>query len=209
MTKKEPTVWETLSKIDVGNHIEKKGGFSYLSWAWAWTTLKSYYPDASFTKHQNPRTLMPYFVDEQTGDAFVSVTVRAGGEVASELYPVLDGANKPIKNPNAFQVNVSLQRAMAKAIAYLGLGAYIYAGEDLPFVPKEAKEAEVEGEVRKGTQMIYDALKEFLPHKETVQDLEAFWKANTQAVATLKEADAKLYDQLIIEFKKRKKELEK
>ena len=36
----EPTLFERLSAIDCRNHIEKKGKFSYLSWAWAWSTLK-------------------------------------------------------------------------------------------------------------------------------------------------------------------------
>ena len=30
------SVWETLSKIDVNDHTEKKNGLTYLSWAWAW-----------------------------------------------------------------------------------------------------------------------------------------------------------------------------
>ena len=29
-------VWDTLSKIDCSDHIEKKMNLSYLSWAWAW-----------------------------------------------------------------------------------------------------------------------------------------------------------------------------
>ena len=29
-------VWETLSKVDCSEHIEKKMNLSYLSWAWAW-----------------------------------------------------------------------------------------------------------------------------------------------------------------------------
>ena len=37
-----------------------------------------------------------------------------------------------IEKPNAFQINTSLQRALAKAIALHGLGLYIFAGEDLP-----------------------------------------------------------------------------
>ena len=34
------SVWETLSEIDVSSHIEKKGNFSYVSWAWAWALVK-------------------------------------------------------------------------------------------------------------------------------------------------------------------------
>ena len=50
----------------------------------------------------------------------------------SQIHPVLDNRNQPIEKPNAFQINTSLQRALAKAIALHGLGLYIFAGEDLP-----------------------------------------------------------------------------
>ena len=66
------------------------------------------------------------------GLPYVRVTVTASGESATELFPVLDYKNSPIKNPNAFQINTAHQRAMTKAMGYLGLGHYIYAGEDLP-----------------------------------------------------------------------------
>jgi hypothetical protein len=50
----------------------------------------------------------------------------------SQLHPVLDGKNKPIASPTAFDINTSIQRCLVKAIALHGLGLYIYAGEDLP-----------------------------------------------------------------------------
>ena len=37
--------------------------------------------------------------------------------------------------PNAYQINTSIQRCLAKAIALHGLGLYIYAGEDIPADP--------------------------------------------------------------------------
>ena len=46
--------------------------------------------------------------------------------------PVMDHRNKPISNPDSFQVNTAMQRCLAKAIALHGLGLYIYQGEDLP-----------------------------------------------------------------------------
>ena len=48
-------------------------------------------------------------------------------------------SNKTIPVPNAFQINTSIQRCLVKAIALHGLGLYIYAGEDLPEVEKEAE----------------------------------------------------------------------
>jgi hypothetical protein len=48
---KEQSLFEKLSAIDCSKHIEKKGKFSYLSWAWAWDTLKRNCPEARFQKH--------------------------------------------------------------------------------------------------------------------------------------------------------------
>ena len=141
----EKTSWEILSAIDVGDKIEKKNNLSYLSWAWAWGVLKQHFPYAGFTKHTAPNG-MPYFMDNQ-GYAFVRVTVSLhyeGSTDITEMLPVLDHRNKPIQGPNAFEVNNALQRCLAKAIAYHGLGHYIYAGED---VPVEAISASPEGQV--------------------------------------------------------------
>lgn len=134
MTTSTPSVWEVLSKIDVSEHTEKKGNLTYISWAWAWGTLKEHYPHASFRKCFFGD--LPYTMDDQ-GYAYVSVTVTVGteglpGEEVTEVFPVLDHRNNSVKTPNSFQINTSLQRCLAKAIAYHGLGHYIYAGEDLP-----------------------------------------------------------------------------
>lgn len=136
-------VWNTLSAIDCSKHVEKKNGFTYLSWAWAWSILKQHYPTAQYTKHlfQVNGNQLPYMLDAE-GNAYVTVTVKimpennsesiTALESATEIMPVLNHANRPIKNPNSFEVNASLQRCMVKAIAALGLGCYIYAGEDMP-----------------------------------------------------------------------------
>jgi hypothetical protein len=136
-------VWNTLSAIDCSKHVEKKNGFTYLSWAWAWSILKQHYPSAQYTKHlfQVNGNQLPYMLDAD-GNAYVTVTVKildgdnpngvSAIESATEIMPVLNHANRPIKNPNSFEVNASLQRCMVKAIAALGLGCYIYAGEDMP-----------------------------------------------------------------------------
>jgi len=152
-TAKTKSVWERLSKIDVSDHTEKKGNLTYLSWAWAWGTLKNEYPGASFQKHffdhisnviKDGVTLegemkLPYTIDE-AGYAYVRVTVRVEDIEVTETLPVLGGNNRSVKNPDSFAVNTSLQRCLAKAIAYCGLGHYIYAGEDLPIETVEADE---------------------------------------------------------------------
>ncbi len=124
-----PSAWSTLSKVDVSEHCETKGGFTYLSWSWAWSTLKKHYPDATFEKHLFDG--LPYMLDAQ-GFAFVQVTVTIVGQSATEILLGPQSLNKPIKNPDSFAVNTALQRCLVKAIAFHGLGHYVYAGEDLP-----------------------------------------------------------------------------
>lgn len=129
----EPSLFDRLSAIDCRDHIEKKGKFSYLSWTWAWTTLKRHCPEARFQKHtfEVMGREVPYMTDEN-GFAFVKVTVFTNDDTQTEVFPVLNHSNRPIQNPNAFDVNTALQRCLVKAIAMLGLGLYIYAGEDVP-----------------------------------------------------------------------------
>lgn len=138
--------FKELNAIDCAKHVEKKGKFTYLSWAWAWQTLKEHCPDAKFTKHifccGDSSTEKPYMLDSE-GYAYVMVTVTVDGLEATEIMPVLNHSNKPITNPNSFDVNTALQRTLVKAIAFHGLGLYIYAGEDVPAsqAPSEAKAA--------------------------------------------------------------------
>jgi hypothetical protein len=127
--------FEELSKIDVNKHIEKKGGFSYLSWPYAVAELRKRHPAATWEVVRFSG--MPFLQTE--AGCFVEVAVTVEGVRLSQIHPVLDGRNKPIPNPDPFAINTSLQRALVKAIALHGLGLYIYAGEDLPEVPQSAK----------------------------------------------------------------------
>ena len=40
--------FEKLSKLNVSDHVEKKGRFSYLSWTWAVSELRKAAPDATW-----------------------------------------------------------------------------------------------------------------------------------------------------------------
>ena len=120
-----------MEKINVTQHVEKKGKFSYLSWPFAVAEFRKACPDGYWeVKHH---TGLPYFLDD--AGAFVHVVVYPDKESAGfpQFHPVLDHSNRPIKTPNPFQVNTSIQRALVKAIATAtGIGLHIYAGEDLP-----------------------------------------------------------------------------
>lgn len=124
-----------LLQIDVSKHVEKKGQFSYLSWPFAVQELGKVDPSATWRVERFSG--LPYLSTEC--GVFVEVAVTCKGVTKSQLHPVLDQRNQPIKTPNAFQINTSIQRALVKAIALHGLGLYIYAGEDLPDGAEAAK----------------------------------------------------------------------
>ena len=112
-----------LRKINVNDHIEKKNGLSYLSWAWAVDTLLSHDPAATWT-YDEPKAFGKTLM--------VFCTVEAFGKKMTAQLPVLDYRNQAIPEPNAMQVNTAMQRCLVKTIALFGIGLYIYAGEDLP-----------------------------------------------------------------------------
>ena len=138
MNKTTQNTFMKLFKTDVSKYIEKKGQFNYLSWAYAVQELKKACPTARWgvTKAEDGS---PFFKTEC--GYFVDVWVEVDGISLSQIHPVLDNRNQAIEKPNAFQINTSLQRALAKTIALHGLGLYIFAGEDLPepdaLTPKE------------------------------------------------------------------------
>jgi hypothetical protein len=112
-----------LRKINVNEHTEKKGKFTYLSWAWAVDQLLQ----------ADPMATWDYQAPMQFGDTLmVFCSVTAFGKTMTAQLPVLNAQNKAIANPDAFAVNTAMQRCLAKAIALHGIGLYIYAGEDIP-----------------------------------------------------------------------------
>lgn len=117
-----------LTAINVNEHVEKKGGFSYLSWPFAVAQLRLADPTATWEVRRFDG--LPYLATE--AGVFVEVAVTVHGVTLSQIHPVLDGRNRPLLAPSAFDINTSLQRCLVKAIALHGLGLYIYAGEDLP-----------------------------------------------------------------------------
>lgn len=143
MSEKSKSVFETLNEINVNDHIEKKGGLSYLSWVWAWGTLKKLYPDATYTVYEDANGI-PYFTDGRTGWVKTGVTVQ--GQEYIERLPIMDYKNKslPLDKITSMDMNTAIQRSVTKAIARHGLGLYIYAGEDLPDGEKEKPEKKTE-----------------------------------------------------------------
>ena len=119
---------EALLKKNVNEHVEKKNGLSYLSWAWAWAEALKADPKASYKIEMfNCKCYM-----EINGTAMVFVTVTMFDKPMTCQLPVMDYRNKAIPNPDAFAVNTAIMRCMTKALALHGLGLYLYSGEDVP-----------------------------------------------------------------------------
>lgn len=159
-------VWKTLSAIDCGQHIEKKGNLSYLSWSWAWSTLMAHYPASEFQIH----------ADEIHADGSVTVhcAVTVEGLTRKMWLPVMDHKNNSIKNPDSRKISDAKMRCLVKCIALFGLGLYIYAGEDLPHISDDDKAAN------------YDAL--CMKHIDSLQCIRDSLAANPVDYSTAKEA---------------------
>ena len=122
---------ELISKLlakNVNEHVEKKNGLSYLSWAWAWAEALKADANATFVVNMFDGKC---FMDIN-GTAMVFVTVTMFNKPMTCQLPVMDYRNKAIPNPDAFAVNTAIMRCMTKALALHGLGMYLYSGEDLP-----------------------------------------------------------------------------
>lgn len=168
MTEQVKSVFDELSNIDVSDHKEEKNGLSYLSWSWAWSELQKRYSDASYTIERFDNK--PYLYDDNTG-YMVFTTVTVNGVTREMWLPVMDGANKAMKNKpyeyiamiwseeqhkkvpirktvqaaTMFDINKAIMRCLVKNIGMFGLGLYIYSGEDLPEqVQEEQEQAELE-----------------------------------------------------------------
>lgn len=147
MSEKTKSVFETLSAINVNDKAEKKSGLTYLSWAWAWGEVKKIYPDAIYHIVRCPVSQAVYSFDADLGYmVMTSVTIQE--QTLQMWLPVMDGANKAMKNvsydyttrygdksveqASMFDINKTLMRCLVKNLAMFGLGHYIFAGEDLP-----------------------------------------------------------------------------
>ena len=134
---------------------EKITGFTYVSWSDAWESFKKIYPLATYeiVKFDG----LPY-QDLGIKGVMVYTKVTADGITYEMWLPVLDGANKPMKNEpykyegyewengakkpvektcdayDIFDVNTAIMRCLTKNIALFGIGLYAYQGVDLPKV---------------------------------------------------------------------------
>ena len=136
----QKSVFEILSEINLNDKLEKKDNMSYLSWPWAWGTVKKLFPDASYE-------VFGYKEDDDLG-FMCSTAVTIQGECLTMWLPVMDSKHKSMKREQytystkygektveavtMHDINRTIMRCLVKNLAMFGLGIYIYAGEDLP-----------------------------------------------------------------------------
>lgn len=163
MSETNQSVFSTLSAINVREKIERKGNLDYLSWANAWFMLKAIYPDAQRVVYESSFTGFNYFTDGRT--AWVKVGVVISDQEHIDYLPIMDHRNNsiPVDKITSGDVNKTIQRSTAKAIAMHGLGLSLWTGEDLPEMITEkpaAKKADGPGasaqegltDLKKGTE---------------------------------------------------------
>jgi len=226
-----------LLKINVNDHTEKKNGLTYLSWAWAWAEVLKVDPAATYKVEMYANaagSVVPYM--DLGNSCMVWVTVTIFGKPMTCQLPILDFRNKPIASPNAFDVNTSIMRCLAKGIALHGLGLYIYAGEDLPETDP-AKETSTMGELTKkedapaynkiaakkeqklrpqptewdnsdaSRKLFAEGMVKYASLCTTVDDLGNYWMNNQLQLESLKETHMDLYKSVVAQFTTMKKNL--
>ena len=127
-------IWDKLSKINVNELTEEKGGLTYLSWGHAWSFMMENYPNLTVKWHGMTddlgvtRDITTY----QGGTASVSCTVTIGTVVREMWLPVMDYKNRAVANPDSRAISDSKQRCLVKCFAAFGLAHYLYCGLAIP-----------------------------------------------------------------------------
>ena len=127
---KKKNIFKELSSISIKGKTDKKGKFDYLSWASAWSMVKSEYPNAQRKVYESEHTGLNFFTDGKS--AYVKVGIIIGEIEHIDFLPVMDYRNNSITidKVTSMDVNTAIQRSTAKAIAMHGLGLSLWIGED-------------------------------------------------------------------------------
>lgn len=181
--KKELSKFEELLKINLKDKVEKKasGGkaLTYLSWSFAIAEMEKAYPEWEYNILEFNG--LPYQFDPITG-YMVWTEIKAGGKTKKMWLPVMDGANKAMKDKSyeyttkfgkktceaatMFDINKTIMRCLVKNIAMFGIGLYIYNGEDLPEGESEDSNAKNKPSVNRTLANIADDdMKEMMDNK--------------------------------------------
>lgn len=126
----EKNIFKELSSISIKDKTDKKGKFSYLSWATAWSMIKIEHPTAQRQVYESEHTGLNFFSDGKTAYVKVGITINDMEHI--DYLPVMDYRNNSIviEKITSMDVNTAIQRSTAKAIAMHGLGLSLWIGED-------------------------------------------------------------------------------
>lgn len=224
-----------LLKLDVRGFIEKKQGLSYVSWAHAWAIALKADPYANFRVHMfGPNGDEAYM--RVNGTALVWVDVTIFQKSITCWLPVMDHRNKPISDPDAFQVNTALMRCLTKGLGFHGIGLNVYAGEDLPLsvpgdeeepvkkeaepVKKEAAKPAVKKEEPQknedlsaseelSAELFAEGFVEYMIVVDSTEGLNSYWKTNQSRLDKLKVKYPDLYERCLSVAKDKKQQLSK
>lgn len=129
-------VWQTLSRIDVSDHVaklektNKRPEIAYLPWHKAWILTKRKFPASTY--HHKPDITHA----DGTMECEVDVIIRRGhgGEsfFTSARLAVMNQWFGAIEKPNARDINDSRQRCLVKALAFAGLGLNLWSESNVP-----------------------------------------------------------------------------
>jgi len=146
-----------LITIDMSKKVKVLQRQRFIPWVDQWAELKKIHPSSSYKVIEDENGL-PYF--SSSLGIFVKVEVTVEGETIKEIYPVMNGANKALKEiaytykvkeyinkqptgkmidktvepATSFDINTAIKRCLAKCIGLHGLGLYIYQDEAMPEV---------------------------------------------------------------------------
>ena len=169
-----PKSVQDLLKLDVRTFIEKKQGLSYVSWAHAWAIALTADPHANFRVHTFGQNGEEAYM-RVNGTALVWVDVTLFQKSISCWLPVMDHRNKPITDPDSFQVNTAIMRCLTKGLGFHGIGLNVYAGEDLPLtVPGDEDETVKKDDetVKKEVVIVKNEASKTAPKKEETKKNE-------------------------------------
>lgn len=130
MGKETKNYFTELNKIKC--EVEKKNWLNYISWADAWAEVKKIYPNSNYTKIKNELD-NSYLFKSWTWWS-VEVEVEINWITHKSDLAITDFKNQEIKYENIKSTDIqnTLQRAFAKAIAMHWIWLYVYRWEDLP-----------------------------------------------------------------------------
>lgn len=200
-----------LTSLNLNEKTESKNGLTYVSWANAWKAFKEVYPTATYRIIKDPKTNMPYFVDQLMG-IMVFTEVSANGLTYEMWLPVMDGANKAMKTEpytyqvwdkvnrqyiekkveaaTMFDINKTLMRCLVKCLAIFGLAIYIYAGEDMPETVESSNEepqhnatpTKARKQRKQQSGDRYDGIRQAINSTNSTQELNALYRQHENEV---------------------------